>query len=361
MMKGPGIIKKVENVKKREKLSLKKRKIDIQAFDSRYPFLIFAIPKNQRIMENAANDYLRRESECEMRFMKGGPFWHLCTPGANQEIIFKSGEDYKFGVTSSATALMEARDSGRKVKIFAFAIMSNHIHELLCGSREDCLEYFRIRKAKLKRHFFGKADFSGFECELLSIENLNAFRYVAAYIHRNGFVHNRKETPYSYEWSSGRFYFNPAQREIPVQPVSGMSYRTKRAILKSAILDSFDRLEIIKGYVSPLSFCEIDEGESFYRDTHQYFHMISRSVESYGIIAKTLGDKIFLNDDELYGIVYRKSKEQFGVKSPRELAPEARVEMARLMHNEYNASNAQIQRMLGLKGHIVDSLFPKAK
>ncbi len=312
-------------------------------------------------MENAANEYLNKEDKSRFLFMNDGPYWHLCTPGENQEIIFKTEEDYKFGVTSSATSLMEVRAAGKSVKIYAFTVMSNHIHELLSGSREDCLEYFRIRKSKLKRHFAGSADFSGFECELISLESISDFRNELAYIHRNGSVHNHKETPFSYEWSSGKYYFNPGVKANPTIPVSSLSYRKKREVLKSAIIDSFDGLDIINGYVSPLSFCEIEDGERIFRDAHQYFYLISRSVESYGKIAKALGDKVFLNDDEIYGIVCRKARELFGVRSPRELTPDGRIQIARIIHNEYNASNGQIQRMLGLSKPIVDSLYPKAK
>ncbi len=310
-------------------------------------------------MENKAIDYVRREAECESFFIENGPFRHLCTPGEEQEIIFRNQDDFKFGVTAQAMALVEARAAGLNVRLYAFALMSNHIHQLVSGTDKDCREYFRILKAKLKRYLAGEADLSGFECDLLPVGDLNSLRNVIAYIHRNGFVNNLRETPFSYEWSTGMYYFNQSTRKLPLTKVSELSYRVRQQLFKSRVNFDLDNLSVSDNYVSPLSFCEIEKGESVFRDAHKYFYLISRSVESYGSIAKTLGDRVFLNDEEMFGVVCYKSKEMFKVKSPKLLSPQDRISMAKLMHHEYNASNKQISRMLNLDRSVVEGLFPK--
>ncbi len=305
------------------------------------------------------NDYVIREENCEDEFLSKGPFWHLCTPGERQEMIFKTEEDYKFGVTSSALALHETNESGRSVKLYAFAVMSNHIHELLSGAKEDCLEYFRIRKAKLKRGLSSDLDLSSFECRLIEINSLKHFRYEIAYINRNGFVNNPRETPFSYEWSSGRYYFNPVSREIPLIKATQLAYREKQRVLRSRASSASENLLVYDGYVSPLCFCEISNGEAMFQTAHKYFSYISKSVEAYSSIAKELGDRIFLNDEEMFSVVYRKSRELYNADSPKLLPKEQKLELARMMHYSYNASNTQIQRILKLDGFIVAELFPK--
>ncbi len=125
-------------------------------------------------MKNNTLNYADRERECEYEFLQRGPFWHLHTPGEGQELIFKSEDDYKFGITSSALSLQDMKASG--LKLYAFAIMSNHIHNLLGGSREDCVEYFNIWKARIQRYFNGSVDLSEFKCKLTPINNLKSFR-----------------------------------------------------------------------------------------------------------------------------------------------------------------------------------------
>ncbi len=312
-------------------------------------------------MENIVNDYVRREGECEAFFLENGPFWHLCTPGDGQELIFRTHEDFKFGMTSMAMSLGEARNAGWNMKIYAFALMNNHVHVMAEGADEACMEFFRIWKNRLKRYLAGGVDLALFECRLIPINNLNSLRNEIAYIHRNGSVNNLRETPFSYEWSTGMYYFNPAVRRIQSVRVADLGYRGRQRLFKSRVSYEYDELETVGGYVSPLSFCEIASGEFLFRDAHKYFYAISRNLETYGLIAKTLGDKVFLNDEEMYGAVSSKAKELFKVNAIKSLSPSARLEMARIMHNEYNASNGQIQRMLKLEKSIVAELFPKAK
>ncbi len=314
-----------------------------------------------KIMENIVNDFAKREGECESFFLEEGPFWHLCTPGDGQEMIFKIAEDFKFGITSMAMSLVEAGSAGWDVKLYAFALMSNHVHVMVSGLQEGCMEFFRMWKIRLKRYFAGKVDLSLFECSLIPVENLNSLRYEIAYIHRNGFVNNLRENPFSYEWSTGRYYFNPVVNCIPSVKVSELSYRGRQRMFKSRVSYEFDDLAVISDYVSPLCFCEIEKGEFLFRDAHKYFYLISRSVELYGLIAKTFGDSVFLNDEEMYGAISKKAKELFKVDSLKQLSQAAKIEMARVMHIEYKASNGQIQRMLNLARNIVDELFPKAK
>ncbi len=312
-------------------------------------------------MEKIINDYVRKEGECEMLFLENGPFWHLCTPGNGQELIFKASEDFKFGITSMAMALMETRSAGLNMKIYAFALMSNHVHVMLSGAHKVCMEFFSIWKNRLKRYFSGGVDLSLFECRLIQVDSLISLRNEIAYIHRNGFVNNLRETPFSYEWSTGMYYFNPAIKHIPSVKVSELSYRGRQQLFKSRVSYEFDGLSIISGYISPLSFCEIAEGELLFRDAHKYFYAISRKGEAYGLIAKTLGDSVFLNDEEMYGPVCRRAKEVYNVDSLKFLSPSARMDMARTMHRDYNASNGQIQRMLKLEKSVVEEMFPKAR
>ncbi len=306
------------------------------------------------------NDAIKKIYECERRFESLKPFWHLFTDGTNQEIIFKQGEDFRFAITSIALALHEVNSSGLKVRIYAFTIMSNHVHELVSGSKEDCYEYFRIRRGKLMRYFGAKTSLTNFKCTLKPINDIKYLREIVAYIHRNAFVVDRSQTPYSYEWSSGRYYFNPAAKEIQLKAYSKLSFKDKRDIFRSRVDTMYNKFSIFNGYVSPLSFCEIEDGETLFHDAHKYFHMLSRDVESYSSIANELCDTVFLNDEELYLIVYKMAKEKYMANSPKYLTPDAKLQIAKEIHYQYNASNSQIQRILKLDRNIVATLFPKA-
>ncbi len=143
--------------------------------------------------------------------------------------------------------------------------------------------------------------------------------------------------------------------------VSDLKYADKQKVFRARGTSAIDTMLVYNGYVSPLCFCNFEKGEKFFLNAHKYFYNISRAVESYGKISKMLGDRIFLNDEELYGVVYRKSKELYQCDKPKLLTPEQKIEMARLMHFSYNSSNAQIERILKMGKSVVEGLFPSVK
>lgn len=223
------------------------------------------------------------EDYLECIFQQSGPFWHLCTPGTNQEILFRDDDDYRFGITSAALSL------DGSVRIYALAVMSNHLHDILAGAACECLAYFERRKKLLKKYLDteGKdVDLREFIGKLLPIEV------------KGGAVH------------------------IP-------------------------------------SFVRVREGEGWFRDAHQYFHLLSRNREAYGEVAKRLGDEVFLTDNELFDAVCAHCRSRFGQPRPSALSPDDKISLAVLMKQEYNASNGQIRRMLRLDDRVVRELFPE--
>ncbi len=305
------------------------------------------------------SDYVKREQECEQAFHEQGRFWHLYTSGKEMEMIFKSDDDFKYGITSSAMSLHDVNIEGKGLKLYAFALMSNHVHNLLCGSEEDCRQYFSLWKGRLQRYFAETADLTKFKCEMQPIDDVQAFRFELAYINRNGYVNNLRELPFSYEWSSGRYHFNPAAKEITARKVSGISCRDKKKLFRTRLTDSYDSMMLYKDYISPLCFCEIEAGECLFNTPHQYFKCLTKAVEEYSSIARKLGENVFLNDGEMFNVAYRMAKEVYKADDPKLLGANDKIEMAKIMRKKYNASNSQIFRILKLDKYIIESLFSK--
>lgn len=298
--------------------------------------------------------WVRRDDYLNYHFNQKGPFWHLCTPGTHQEILFASPEDYGFGVTSAAVSL----DSS--VRIYAMAVMSNHLHDILAGPEEACLAYFKRRKRVLKYYSDAsgrKVDWKGFECKLLPVGDVSALRTEIVYVNRNGFLACPDHTPYSYPWSTGMYYFNPVAWEGSV-PYSELPYREKRKLTHSRCQDLPETVRVKDGMVHIPSFVQVREGERWFKDAHQYFNLLSRSREAYGEVAKRLGDEVFLTDSELFDAVCSYCRVQFGQTRPTALSPNDKVSAAVMMKREYHASNGQIRRMLRLDASIVQELFP---
>jgi hypothetical protein len=298
--------------------------------------------------------FSRREDHLEYLFHAKGPFWHLCTPGTNQEILFNQDEDYRFGVSSCALSLEG------DVRVLALAVMSNHLHDILAGTEEACLRYFDRRRKILRTYLSTgdkRPDLSGFICKLLPIEDLKALRAEIVYVNRNGYVACPEHTPFSYPWSSGMYYFNPAAWGGGTS-YANLPYRTKRLVTHSRICELPARYQVKDGALHIPSFASIKEGEDFFQDAHQYFNLLSRGREAYSEVAKRLGDEVFLTDNELFDAVCTLCRTRFDIAKPPQLGAEDKIQVALQMKQSWHASNGQIRRILKLDDRVVKELFP---
>ena len=105
------------------------------------------------------------------------------------------------------------------------------------------------------------------------------------------------------------------------------------------------------------SFCRIDIGQSMFQDARSYFHALTRNAEAYSQVALRLKDKVFLTDDEMFVVASRYASDEFSVKL-RMLTPDQKIQLARKLHYDYNASNNQIRRLLNLNIAVLNELFP---
>lgn len=296
------------------------------------------------------------EEKCLRKYYETGDTYHLVTP-ENFELIFEDEADYCAGINALAFAVKSSPD----IVVYTFQIMSNHLH-LVGAGKEECLMAMFDLFCKLLKRYFDKngrhIHWSGFKCRLISSKSLENLRNDIAYTNRNGFVVHPDVTPFSYKWGANRFYFNPEAVTRYRELCSAMTVREKRELSHSRKYDSIEGLKMMDGYVSPLSFCAIEEGEAFFRDARQYFNRVAKSIESYKDVADRIGEFIYYTDDDLFAVARNIVKEKYGGVKLALLPGKAKLEMARTLHYDYNASKKQIQRMLRLEEGILLSLFP---
>ena len=313
---------------------------------------------------------MRPESVCETAFSRGGPFWHLYTDGEKMEVIFTCPADYIFGIT----LLSICAAAFPRCRILTFSLMSNHIHIILAGPHPDVTALFDLFKSRLGTYLSRQGRFcrmNCFEAKTFQIPSLQALRNEIVYVNRNGYLVQPDCTPFSYWWSAGVYFFNPASMMLPTKPYSALTLREQRALCHCRDASLPDYYRVLTGssadaapasipMMFPPSFCAISEAEACFRDAHQYFRSLGRDNEAYAEVARRLGDRIFLTDDELFGAICTLSAREYGSPLPGLLTGEQKVEVARRMRFDYNASPKQIQRILKLSPAIVSTLFPRS-
>lgn len=299
------------------------------------------------------------EVRCASHFDNAKPFWHLYTSGHLSGIIFSNEDDFIFGMNLLALCA----DKYPLIKIYTFALMSNHLHIIFSGEKSESERMFELFRSRLRRYLTNKKqslDWNSFSASWVSIDDLQALRNEIVYTNRNGYLAHKSYLPHSYPWGSGFLYFNPICENLLVGKIlRDYSMDDRRRICHSKDISVSTRLIIKDKTILPSSFCYIKEGEALFRHPHHYFYLMTKNWEAYGQIAKRISDSVFLSDEEMYAAVCSICTSVYNVKSPTLLSATDKVEMARRMHSEYNASNKQIRRILKLELSQVETLFPK--
>ena len=302
----------------------------------------------------------RREDECEAVFRRMGTVFNANTP-ENHPVVFSTDEQFKAGMSILAICAKMFAD----VRIYAFQLMSNHIHLVVGGDRLTVQEFFAYYAGRLDKYFEGRndkcvggrKDFSGFKLKLFPVSDLSYLRNAVVYVNRNGFVVNNDVTPFSYPWGSSPYFFQP----IAVRYV-GVAGKTigviqLRSLMHTRSCDRQKDLKLVDGYISPLEFCDIVTAESIFRDAKQYFYLISRKIEAYSDVAKSIGESIYYNDNDLYTAAVKLSIEQYGTRDPRTLPSAAKLELAKRLHYDYNAGGKQLQRLVSIDAELLKAIF----
>ena len=305
----------------------------------------------------SALSFSEKERICERIFISNGPYWHIYTDGTKMQNIFCCEKDFKTGMWCLAAALHLCED----VHLLTFELMGNHVHLILAGLREACIKTFDLFVARLHKAFPKREraiDWSQFKMEILPIESLQALRNEIIYVNRNAFVSNPEYTPDSYPWGGGCAFFCPWIQHLKTSSFGELPILTQRGILHTRDISQFSGLRAIDSMPFIPSFCDIQLGESMFRDARSYFNSLTRNAEAFSQIASRLKDSIFLTDEELYSVICSYINKEYSVKAPSQLSAQQKIDTARHMHFSYNASNRQLKRMLRLDLAVLEELFP---
>ncbi len=281
-----------------------------------------------------------------------GQVYNANTP-ENHPVIFRTDYDYE----SAMSILAVCARMFPGMVIYAFQIMSNHIHLVAGGAGKEILEFFSFFVGRLNKYFGGQVDLSGFTLKMFPVSDLSYFRNAVAYVNRNGFVVNNEVTPFTYRWGSSQYFFQPVCVKYDKLVGRTIGITALRTLMHSRDCDAQRGMRIVDGCLSPLDFCHISEAEDTFRDARQYFYCISKNVEAYSEVAKSIGEAIFYTDSDLYAAASKIAKEQYGNGNLKMLPAEAKIELARRLHFDYNAGDKQLRRLLGIDEMVLKAMF----
>lgn len=289
------------------------------------------------------------------------PVWHVCTPGENQCVLFRDSGDYRCGMNIVGVTAAEFVGS---VDVLTFELMSNHVHFVLRGDKTSVENFFAYFYRKLRRLFIRQerlSDIRNFIAEYYIVDSEHYLRSLIAYVNRNGYVANVNKILFSYEWGANRYFFTDIKSIESKVLLSTFSKNRKEEFFHTKDISFPDNYYLTNGYISPASYCKIEECESLYKSAHHYFSVVSKNVESFKDIAQIAGDKIFYTDEEIFSSCVHFAKKHFDKQKITMLDSNEKIELAKHLKFNFNASLKQISRLLKIEDTILNMLFPTAK
>lgn len=298
--------------------------------------------------------FYEKEAECALAFSELGECWHLST-SENFEIIFTSDQDFRSGMGTMAVCSRLFPD----IRILTFELMSNHIHITAATNEDRLVLYFETLRKMLSRQFQARGrtvDLQAMTYIIQELDSLEKARNTIAYDNRNGYIVNPNHTPFTYPWGANRFYFNPDAKKLAVQNARKMPFQEIRSISHTHKTDRIKDILCFEGCAIPIDFCTIESGERLFRNASHYFYLISKNIEAKKQIAKEIGENVFYTDNELFSAISKIANDKYGTSKLTETAPQVKLELARIMRFEYNASSKQIIRFLKLSKEVLASI-----
>ena len=273
------------------------------------------------------------------------------------EDIFRSDDGFREGMIALAVSAVLFG----KAELITFELMNNHVHLIMRGAKEDCIETFEIFKRRLRRHLRysdQSVDWKRFEPGILKIESLKSLRNEIIYVNRNAYVAHQNHTPFSYPWGGGWAFFSPVIYQLPVKDIAEIKVSRVRELTHYRDINDLARLKFVGDVPFIPSFCRVDIGQSMFHSARSYFGLLTRNAEAFSQIASRLKDSVFLTDDEMFLVAVKTSEDRFSTKIAL-LTPEQKIQLARILHFDYNASNNQLRRILKLEMSVLNELFPQ--
>jgi len=285
-------------------------------------------------------------------------FWHLCTPGDSSGIIFRVKEDYIYGMNMVGVSAAKFFSS---IDIYTFQLMSNHLHFVIRGENNDVEMFYQDLLQRLRRYLLKENrvyDIQKISHSILAVNDIGYLRNLIAYVNRNGYLVNKFVTPFTYPWGANRYYYFELQDIEPKIYLSEIANRKKMEIFHTRDILFPDNFYLTEGYISPSCYCKIKSGEELYKNAHHYYSLVSRRVESFSSIAREIGDTISYTDEELFVAAIHYIHKEYDKQNIQALTKTEKIEVAKKLHFEYNASNKQIGRILKLDLVVLNALFP---
>lgn len=285
-------------------------------------------------------------------------FYHLFSDGFRTDVLFEDKPAFIAAMNIIAICFFRC-----KVSILAFCLMDNHVHFILYGTLDECLQF--RDKFLHKYAIWHSKRYSGKKLESIEfdIKHMEDERYILtsiAYVLRNCIAAGFRYCAIDYLWSSASLYFRDAEslRNFTTgwQRLSEISVKERNRRLQTQMDLPSDWLITPDGYIWPGCYIDYKHVERLFKTPKSFTYFMGQGKEEE--INKSLGMEasVQIPDMELREKATIHCLRMFKTTNMRRLDATRRIELAKILRKEYKCSIKQIARIVHLDSQYIKEL-----
>lgn len=284
----------------------------------------------------------------------------LSTEHLEDGLWFREDEDFKVAMNYIAIEAVQHPE----IRVLAFILMSNHVHFVLKGRREQVVSFitrFKLRYSIYYRRKYGVKEFlrrNGLDVREIPYED-EAVERAVAYVVMNCVAAGICSHPSQYPWGSGNVYFCPAPKEACL--LKDMSKRARKRLLHSDCEDlPSNWIVSAEGYILPSAYTDVRGVEALFRTPKRFNFFLTNSSKAKKRLEVTDEKLPAFRDQTILASLPDLCRSLFQKDSFAALTQQEQSEIARQIRFRFSADVSQIARVCGVSyaeaAHLLDSL-----
>lgn len=283
----------------------------------------------------------------------------LSTEHLENGLWFRDTEDFKVAMNYIA---IEAACCPRGF-VLAFILMSNHVHFLLKGRKEEATAFVNRFKRRYSIYYgrkYGVKEFlrgNGLDIKEIPYGDESVER-VSAYVLMNCVAAGICTHPSQYPWGTGALYFSPEQAgSLQLKDLSG---RAQKRLMHSDCKGLPQHWPLHPdGYILPSAYTDVKAMETLFRTPQRMNYFLQSSSKAKKRLSLDENLPAF-RDQTILAALPDLCRSLFQKDAFRQLSGDEQAELARQIRFRFSADATQIARVCGISyadaARLLDSL-----
>lgn len=283
-------------------------------------------------------------------------FYHLFSDGALTPQFITGDGDFRV-----AFNLVGVCAANADVIVLSYSVEDTHLHSLLYGKKDDCVEFKTLYEDSWAHHVGGVRGTrkgADLELELILVDSKEYLMNVGAYTIYQAKKDGKQVMPYDYRWGTGSMYFrskghtslwltDDAGRQCTVLRIGDLSERARMRMLCTR-LPVPDSWRVSGGILLPDNYIDVHLFEQIYMTANCFrvFQGNSRNRDQMVQAKIAAARGISIEDAEARLKCQSLVQQLFGFKDVRRLDALQRIRVAQQLRRQFRLSCRQIAALV---------------